>query len=157
MLVLRSLAVVLSLALSAAALVGAPAASAGDGETAKIVRSQRVAPDQEFEKCEGSSKVKLKITAEADGRLEVVGVVFSEGMDVWSWKFKHDGDFSASGRVLAKEREVDRSFRVVRAMVNFVGPDVVSFRAVNDATGELCTIESVYEEDFGRLSVRDSR
>ncbi|MEJ7832637.1 MAG: hypothetical protein WKF79_06970 [Nocardioides sp.] len=157
MLVLRSLAVVLSFVLSAAALVGAPAASAGDGETAKIVRSQRVAPEQEFEKCENSSKVKIKVTAEADGRLEVVGVVFSEGMDVWSWKFKHDGDFSASGRVLAKERNVDRSFRVVRAMVNFAGPDTVTFRAANEATGEVCTAELDYLEDYGRPSVRDSR
>ena len=33
------------------------------------------------------------------GRLEAVGVVFSEGEDVWSWKFKHDDDFSARGEV----------------------------------------------------------
>ncbi len=31
--------------------------------------------------------------------------------------------------VTAKEREVDRSFRVVSSMVNFVGTDVVTFRA----------------------------
>lgn len=151
MFVLRSLAVVLSFVLSAAALVGADVALASDGETAKI------APGKTLEKCGGPSKVKIRVTAEADGRLEVVGVVFSDGSDVWSWKFKHDGDFSASGRVLAKEREVDRSFRVARAMVNFAGPDVVTFRARNEATGELCNADLFYEEDFGRPSVRDSR
>jgi len=141
--VLRSLAFGLSLALSSAALVGAPSALASEGETAKIDRTAAL-PDQEFFPCEGSSRVKVKVTADAEGGLEVVGVVFSEGEHEWSWKFKHDNDFSARGEVRAKEREVDRSFRIVRSMVNFEGTDVVTFRARNETSNELCVAELPY-------------
>lgn len=141
--VLRSLAFGLSLALSSAALVNAPGAFAGEGETAKIDR-RASDPVPEFGTCDGASRVKVRVEALESGQLEVVGVVFSEGEDRWSWKFKHDGDFSAKGNLIAKDREVDRSFRVVRTMVNFLGPDFVTFRAVNDATSEVCTAELLY-------------
>lgn len=150
--VLRSLAFGLSLALSSAALAGAPGALASEGETAKT--GFRTSPESEFAPCSGSSRVKVRVTAQADGRLEVVGVVFGEGEDSWSWKFKHDDTFSAKGTVRAKEREVDRSIRVVRTMVNFTGPDRVTFRAANDATGELCVVEHIYGEDYGRTRPR---
>lgn len=141
--VLRSLAFGLSLVLSSAALVGAPGAQAGEGEAAKI--DYRAAdPVPEFGTCSGTSRVKVRVEADAEGRLEAVGVVFSEGEHVWSWKFKHDNDFSAKGEVRAKEREVDRSFRIVRSMINFEGTDVVSFRAVNESTGEVCDAELSY-------------
>jgi len=141
--VLRSLAFVLSLALSSAALVGASSALASEGETAKI--DYRAAdPAKELFDCDAASKVKVKVEAEEDGVLEVVGVVFSEGEDEWSWKFKHDDDFSARGTVRAKEREVDRSFRVVSSMVNLLGADLVTFRAENDTTGEVCVAELSY-------------
>jgi hypothetical protein len=153
--VLRSLAFGLSLALSSAALVGAPSALASEGETAKI--DFRAEPLQDVDPCEGASRVKLRITALEDGRFEVVGVVYSEGEDTWAWKFKHEDDFSARGRVVAKEREVDRSFRIVRPMVNFVGPDNISFRAVNEVTEELCVKELTIREDVGvRVHVRSS-
>lgn len=142
--VLRSLAVVLGLALSASALAGASVSLASDGEPAKIGSEQQIDP------CQGASRVKLRVAAEPDARLEVVGVVFGEGEDLWSWKFQHDGDFSARGRVRAKERENGRSFRIVRSMVNFAGPDVVTFRARNDTTGERCRSELAYSEDSGR-------
>lgn len=148
MYVLRSLAFVFSLALSSAALAHAPGAVAGEGGTAKNV-FLRSEPVERVVDCEHTSRMKLKITAEPDGRLEVTGVVYSEGEDEWSWKFKHDDDFSARGTVRAKEREIDRSFRIVRTMVNFVGPDAVTFRAVNDVTKELCTQELVIMEDVG--------
>jgi hypothetical protein len=153
--VLRSLAFGLSLVLSSAALAGAPGALASEGETAKI--DSRAEPLQDVDPCEAASRVKLKITAESDGHLEVVGVVYSEGEDTWFWKFKHDDDFSARGKVVAQDREVDRSFRIVRSMVNFEGPDTVTFRAINDATNELCVQELVFREDVGvRARLRDS-
>ncbi len=95
--VLRSLAFGLSLVLSSAALVGAPSALAGEGETAKI-DFRAAEPDQSFSPCSGTSRVKVKVSADDQGQLEAVGVVFSEGEDVWSWKFKHDNDFSARGQ-----------------------------------------------------------
>lgn len=143
MFVLRSLAFGLSLVLSSAALVGAPSALASEGGTAKI-DFRAAEPDQEFSPCSGTSRVKVKVSADSEGQLEVVGVVFSEGQDVWSWKLKHDNDFSARGRVLAKERNVDRSFRIVRTMVNFVGTDVVEFRATNETSNEQCVAEIAY-------------
>ena len=94
--VLRSLAFVLSLVLSSAALVGASSALASEGETAKI-DFRRAEPEKELFPCDAASKVKVKVEAEEDGVLEVVGVVFSDGEDNWSWKFKHNDDFSAKG------------------------------------------------------------
>ena len=141
--VLRSLAFGLSLVLSSAALVGASSALASEGETAKI--DYRLAePEKELFRCDGASKVKVKVEAEEDGVLEVVGVVFSVGEDKWLWKFKHNDDFSAKGAVAAKEREVDRSFRVVSSMINLLGSDLVTFRAENDTTGEVCVAELSY-------------
>jgi hypothetical protein len=141
--VLRSLAFVLSLALSSAALVGASSALASEGETAKIdYRASEPVP--EFGTCTADSRVKVRVEADAEGRLEAVGVVFSEGEYIWSWKFKHDNDFSAKGEVRAKDREIDRSFRIVRSMINFEGTDVVTFRAVNETTNEECDAELAY-------------
>ncbi len=141
--VLRSLAFGLSLALSSAALASAPSALGSEGGTAKIdFRASEPIP--EFGTCSGDSRVKVRVEADAEGRLEAVGVVFSEGEYIWSWKFKHDDDFSAKGEVRAKDREVDRSFRVVRSMINFEGTDLVTFRAVNDTTAEVCDAELAY-------------
>lgn len=151
--VLRSLAFGLSLVLGSAALVGAPSALGSEGETAKIDRA--VDPEQDFFSCEGgTSRVKVKLGPDVNGRLEAVGVVFSEGEHQWSWKFKHNEDFSARGTVKAQEREVDRSFRIVRTMVNFVGPDTVTFRAVDDVTNELCVGDVVLIEDDGQSRSR---
>ncbi|MDQ4051264.1 MAG: hypothetical protein M3237_01010 [Actinomycetota bacterium] len=148
--VLRSLAFGLSLALSSAALVSAPGAFAGEGETAKIDPIL----EQQFEPCSAGSWTKVRVTSDGQGTLEAVGVVFGDGEDIWSWKLKHDDDFSARGRVLAKEREVDRSFRVVREMVDFQGPDKVTFRAVNETTNELCIASLTFTEDYGRTHLR---
>ncbi len=125
MFVRRSPAIVLSLVLGAAALVTAPSAAAGDGGTTKDVDS-----------CSNSSTYKLKVSTEDDGRLKVVGVVWSDDDDVWSWKLKHNDDVSAKGEVKAKD--ADRSLRIVRTMVDLVGPDTVGFRAENQSTGEVC-------------------
>ena len=44
----------------------------------------------------------------------------------------------ARGEVRARDRDVDRSFRIVRSMINFEGTDLVTFRAVNESTSEEC-------------------
>lgn len=132
MFVQRGPAIVLSLVLSAAALVLTPSVAAGDGGTVKDV-----------DPCEKSSTVKLRVTMLDDGRLEAAGSVWSDDEDLWGWKLKHDGDVSDSGFVKAK-KDADQSFRIVRTMYNFLGPDFVVFRAENQATGEVCRAELYY-------------
>lgn len=137
MFVRRSPAIVLSLVLSAAALATVPSAVARDGGAVKDGPLRR--------DCERSSTFKLKV-AQAEGndaRLQVVAAVFSDDDDRWAWKLKHDGDLSAQGEVRARD-DIDRSFRVVRTMLDFAGPDVVLFRAANQRTGEVCKGEFTY-------------
>ncbi len=161
MFVRRSPAIVLGLVLGAAALAPAPAV-ASDGGTAEdvapaqssVVDTGRIpAPgpdglpakrlkdtkDSTFGNCQGSSKVKLRLTLMSNGEIETVGVLFSEDDDLWSWKFKHNGDFSFMGEVKAKD--ADRSFRIVRLMGDLAGPDDVLFRTENNRTGEVCRVE----------------
>jgi hypothetical protein len=130
MFVQRGPAIVLGLVLSAAALVPANA-WAGDGGAVKDV-----------DPCSDGAKVKLKVTEQDDGRLESVGVVWSDDEDVWDWKFKHNGDVSASGDVKAKD--ADKSFKIVRTMVPSDPPRLVVFRAENRQTGEVCRAEVNY-------------
>jgi len=165
MFVRRSPAIVLGLVLGAAALAPAPAV-ASDGGAAKdgtsVTSTERRSPhdpgiaspgpdglpakrikdtqSSAWGNCQGASKVKLRTTFMTNAEIEVVGVVFSEDDDVWSWKFKHNGDFSFMGEVKAKD--ADRSFRIVRSMLDLSGPDVVLFRAENDKTGEVCKVEA---------------
>lgn len=152
MFVRRSPAIVLGLVLGAAALAPAPAV-ASDGGAAKDgtpdprarvladPTAKRAAdPVKEWNDCGNASKVKLRATLMTNGEIEVVGVVFSDDDDVWSWKFKHNGDFSAMGDVKAKD--ADRSLRIVRSMIDFVGTDLVFFRAENNKTGEVCRVEA---------------
>lgn len=131
MFVPRRLATVLTLGVSAAALVLAPSAMAGGGE-----------PATDKDPCEKSSTVKLKVTPQADGRFEVVGIVWSDDDDIWDWKMKHEGDVSAEGDVKAKD--ADKSFKITRTMVDFVGPDKFVFRADNRRTGEVCRAALTY-------------
>jgi hypothetical protein len=126
MFVQRGPAIVLSLVLGAAALFSAPVALASDGGAAK-------------DDCDASSTYKLRVSLldGNDSRLQVVAAVFSDDDDVWSWKFKHDGDLSASGEVQARD-DIDRSFKVTRSMLNLSGEDDIFFRAENEQTGEVC-------------------
>ena len=133
MFVRRSPAIVLSLVLSSAALAMTPPALASDGGTAKDE------PVKDTTACSDTSEVKIRATVLDDGAIEAVGVVFSNDDDVWSWKFKHNDDFSAMGEVKAKD--ADRSLRIVRTMVDFSGPDDIFFRAENNRTGEVCKLE----------------
>jgi len=131
MIVRRRLATVLSLGLSAAALVLAPSAMAGGGE-----------PASDKDPCEKSSTVKLRVEPQADGRFEVVGIVWSDDEDTWDWKMKHEGDVSAEGDIKAKD--ADKSLKITRSMVNFEGADSFVFRAENRRTNEVCRAELVY-------------
>ncbi|MDN4162031.1 hypothetical protein [Nocardioides abyssi] len=162
MFVRRSPAIVLGLVLGAAALVPAPAVASDGGaaEDGTPVQSTVVADgliptpgadglpakrlkdtqDSAWGNCQGSSKVKLRTTVMSNAEIEVVGVVFSDDDDVWSWKFKHNGDFSFMGEVKAKD--ADRSFRIVRFMLDLSGADDVLFRAQNDKTGEACKVQA---------------
>ncbi|MBC9733862.1 hypothetical protein [Nocardioides marmotae] len=159
MFVRRSPAIVLGLVLSAAALVPAPAV-ASDGGAAEGVpapvhasadgrvpglgpdglpaKRKKETQDSHWGNCQGDSRVKLRTTLMTNGEIEVVGVVFSDDDDLWSWKFKHNDDFSFMGDVRAKD--ADRSFRIVRFMIDLGGPDDVLFRAQNQKTGEACKV-----------------
>lgn len=88
--------------------------------------------------CKGSpnSSWKLKVAEESNGSLTVTAAVFSEDTDQWAWKLKHNDDVSAKGTVTA--RDGDRSFRIVRSMLNFSGPDEITFRAGNKDSDEVC-------------------
>lgn len=131
MIVRRGPAIVLSLALGAAALSGAPALAKDGGTTKDVQRDQ----------CDAStvSRAKLKVE-QAEGnnsRLVVTGSVWSEDADIWVWKLRHNGEVSDDGRARGRE-ETDLSFRVIRSMINFYGADDIVFRAENQRTGEVC-------------------
>jgi len=131
MIVRRSPAIVLSLALGAAALSAAPAL-AKDGGIAKDVDRDSCGADT-------PTRAKLKVDT-LDGnnsRLMVVGTVWSNDNDVWLWKLKHNGELSDEGRARGDEDQ-DLSFRVIRTMINFYGADDIVFRAENQQTGEVC-------------------
>jgi hypothetical protein len=76
-------------------------------------------------------------------RFDVVGAVFSNDDDVWSWKLRHNGDLSFWGEVRARD-DIDRSFRVTRTMLNLSGTDDVVMRAENQNTGEVCRVTYDY-------------
>lgn len=135
MIVRRGPAIVLSLALSAAALSGAPALAV-DGGAAKVV---------DRDPCENQSTVRIRIvqTEGNTDRFDVIASVYSDDDDYWSWKLRHNGDLSAQGEVKARD-DIDRSFRVTRTMLDFPGADTVAFRAENERTGEVCKISNDY-------------
>lgn len=124
----RGPAIVLTLGLSAAALVAAPSAVAGDGGVAK-----------DRDPC-GDGAIKMVVDPYGDGRFEVTGVVFSSDDDIWSWKLRHDEDTSADGEVRAAGDQ-DRSFKIVRTIVDLPGDDFIAFRATNERTGLSCRAE----------------
>lgn len=150
----RSAVIVLSLGLGAAAPVLTPGVAMGDGGTAKEIHGNRLAsrdavvskdtvPEKDTNPCEESSTVRLKVLLNDDGRLEVTGIVWTNDDDVWDWKFKHNDDVSADGDVKA-DKDADKSFKIVRTMYNFTGPDSVFFRADNTDTGEACKVTVNY-------------
>ncbi|WP_228941485.1 hypothetical protein [Nocardioides sp. Leaf374] len=115
----------------AAALATAPGAAAGDGET-----------DRGGCRGDSTSSYRLRVSADGNGRLTVVGSVFSEDDDVWEWRMRHNDDFSAKGEVRAKD--ADRSFRISRSMIDLGGADDIEFRAENTANGVICKGEVIF-------------
>lgn len=128
MYVRRGPGIVLSLVLSAAAFVMAPSAMADDVGTAKDV-----------DPCSQAATVKLRATTRDDGRIEIIGTVWSNDDNVWDWRFKHNGDISFEGAVVADGDEA-KSFRIERTMVPSP-PDNIIFRADNRANGQVCRAE----------------
>ena len=94
------------------------------------------------EDCRESSSVKLKVEPESGGVLQVTAVVWSDDSDEWDWRMKHNDDVSARGTVKAKD--ADKSFKIVRDMADFTGPDDIDFRAQNTVTGEVCKNQITY-------------
>jgi hypothetical protein len=94
------------------------------------------------ESCKATSDVKLKAEPDGTGVIKVIAVVFSEDDDVWDWRLKRNDEVSAKGSVKAKD--ADRSFRIIRTMVDPPGTDDIGFRAQNTATGEVCSIVVPY-------------
>jgi hypothetical protein len=131
----RGPAIVLSLVLGAAAFAMAPGAVADDGGAAK---------DRDF--CKRVGDVKLKVEPYGDGRLEVTGVLFSDDNDVWDWKFRHQDEISYEGAARA-DGDSERSFKIVRTMVNLSGEDFIAFRVKNRDTDENCRAEVRYQPD----------
>lgn len=132
MIVRRGPAIVLSLALGAAALSGAPALAKDGGATKDGV---------DWDPCDAGTATRAKLRVDKvegnDLRLVVVGSVFSDDADRWDWRFKHNGEVSDEGSARGNEN-AERTFRVVRTMFNGSGVDDVVFRAENQRTGEVC-------------------
>jgi hypothetical protein len=136
MIVRRSPAIVLSLALGAAALSVAPAL-AKDGGATKDGPSRK--------DCDNASEVRLnaKPVENNNYRVQVVGAVFSDDTDLWDWKLRRNGEVVYDGRARGRE-DTDLAFRVSRTMIDFSGPDEVVFRAENSRTGEVCRYTTSY-------------
>ena len=130
----RVVVVMLSLGLSAAALVSAPSALSNDDVDGRVdcARANDARPSQH----------RLHIVSEGSGRLSVVGSVFSDDEDLWEWRMKHNFDISSEGRVMAKD--ANRSFRIERSMIDLPGTDTILFMARNTETGEVCRSEQEF-------------
>lgn len=125
----RSLLVVtLSSVLGAAALATAPFAVAGDDDG--VARGA----------CSDTSTKRLRVVLNDEGRLDVIGVVWSNDSDLWDWRMLHDGDVSFRGEIRA-DGETDRAFRIKRTMLDFPGTDIIAFKAENQRTGETCFVK----------------
>src|SRR6476659_4334648 len=111
----RGPVIVLSLVLSAAALVSVPSTAAGDDGAAK-----------DRDPC-GNGSIKMVVEPYGDGRFQVTGIVFSNDDDIWSWRIRHDDATSADGEVRANG-DNDRSFKIVRTVVDQPGGDFIAFR-----------------------------
>lgn len=131
MIVRRGPGIVLSLALSAAAFALAPSAMADDVGTAKDV-----------DPCTIAATVKLRAITRDDGRIEVTGIVWSNDDNIWDWKFKHNGELSFDGSVIA-EGDGAKSFKIERTMLPS-SPDTITFRAENRANNQVCRAEINY-------------
>jgi hypothetical protein len=83
----------------------------------------------------GGATWDMRVRTDDDQRIEVRGEVdHTASGKTWTWKIKHNGSVSASGRMVTRGGE----FEVRRALVDLAGTDRCVFRAVQPATGEVC-------------------
>jgi len=85
--------------------------------------------------CSGSAEWELRAKGDDGQRIELRGRVDHTGEgQVWTWKIKHNGSVSASGRRVTGSS----GFEVRRSLVDLTGVDRCVFRAVRPRTGEVC-------------------
>ena len=85
--------------------------------------------------CTGTARWEMRARWDDDGRIEVRGAVdHSTSGQAWTWKIKHNGSVSASGRAVTGSS----GFEVRRALVDLPGVDHCVFRAERLRTGEVC-------------------
>jgi hypothetical protein len=86
--------------------------------------------------CSGSAHWKMKAKPD-DGRIEVESEIDSDrNGQTWRWVLKHNG--TASARGTATTHAPSGSFDIERRLVDANGQDSFRFRAVNNASGEVC-------------------
>jgi hypothetical protein len=87
--------------------------------------------------CTGSTDWEMEVYLE-DGRIESeFEIDHSRSAATWHWTMKNDGSRFASGQ--ATVRSGRDSFVVNRFSTNGAGPDTIVSRAINRATGEVCS------------------
>ena len=85
--------------------------------------------------CTGGAGWEVRASWDEDQRIELRGRVEDTGRgQTWSWKIKHNGSVSASGRAVTGSS----GFEVRRALVDLRGVDHCVFRAERLRTGEVC-------------------
>mgnify|MGYP003552627133 CR=1 FL=1 len=119
----RTLAAAAVAATATTVLAAAPAHAGGD----EVINTGN---------CSGTADWKVKAKFR-DGGIEFEGEVDSNrNGQVWSWRIKHNGSVSAHGQ--STTRGPSGSFSVERRMVDLSGTDQFVFRAVHNATGQVC-------------------
>lgn len=117
-------------ATAVAALAGAPAGLAKDGDV--LVQGS----------CSKGSSAKLKLSEE-NGRMEVdFEVDQNRNGVVWNVQLTQNGSTVFSGN--ARTKAPSGSFEVRRLLINRAGADTIGARAVNPSTGEVCTASATF-------------
>jgi hypothetical protein len=92
--------------------------------------------------CSGSATWKLKASPE-NGRIEVEAEVdTNRNGQLWRWRLLHNGSLTASGTKFTQPPS--GSFEVRRVVVDLAGTDLLTFRARNPRTGQLCVARLAY-------------
>ncbi|MFB3739274.1 MAG: hypothetical protein ACE14W_09975 [Candidatus Velamenicoccus archaeovorus] len=131
---MKRIVVVAVSALVAIGPIGAAPASASgrDGGKPEVVRSGA---------CSGSSAWKLKLSPD-NGRIEVdLEVHEALAHQTWRVRMRHEGELFYRG---AHRTDATGSFDVTRRANDGAGRDGFRVRAVNAATGEVCTATGTY-------------
>jgi hypothetical protein len=103
-----------------------------------MVPSSVSASDDEVRRegsCSGKADWEMRAKWDDDERIELRGrVEHTRPGQTWTWKIKHNGSVSASGRAVTGSS----GFEVRRALVDLAGVDHCVFRAERLRTGEVC-------------------